>query len=640
MWLAEDIGLDIYSVLCNSFVEDLVGEWTFAGVAFPEFEPDHSAYFDLVLRRLVIRMYLKEEVSQAHVEYVKLLMKDIRRHASVFIDRVAEAVLALQPRIVGCSSTFQQHCASLALLRRIRTLAPEVITMLGGANCEGPMGRATHQSFPWVDYVVSGEADELFGDFCEKLLAQGRDLSLSQLPYGVFGPAHRGQQNGFSLALNGATPPAPRAIVHNLDQIPTPDFNDYFQFLEGSEIAPFVKPGLPVETARGCWWGQKHHCTFCGLNGHGMGYRSKSPERALAELDQLYDRYHLPRFQVVDNILDMRYLENLLPTLAARPEPYLLFYETKANLRREQLELLAASGVRAIQPGIENMDDTILKLLDKGNTTLMNVQLLKWAFEQGIYVIWNFLVNVPDETDEQYEAMMEWLPWIAHLQPPGGAGRIRYDRFSPYQQRPADYGLTIKPCRAYAYVYPVPEETLVDLACFFEDGLASDNPEVGESRRTVDRPGLSALQNWLGEWSRGWRISRLPGKIPLVLSMIDAGDHLALTDTRPCAVEQSFKLEGLAAQVYRACDQALTPKSLLQALQTRFDLVLSWEVVEPVVAELRARKILLDLNGRLLSLAVKEPCRPLLQEHPGGEVNLLKFAKFKINRSKKVWGLA
>jgi magnesium-protoporphyrin IX monomethyl ester (oxidative) cyclase len=640
LWLAEDIGLDVYSVICNSFVEDLVGEWTFSGAAFPGFEPDHSAYFDLVLQRLVARMYLKEQVSPAHVEYVKQLLWEIRKHAAVFIDRVARSILESQPRIVGCSSTFQQHCASLALLRHIRTLAPEVITMLGGANCEGPMGQATHHSFPWVDYVVSGEAEELFGDLCEKLLIQGREIPAAGLPYGVFGPAHRQSRNGFTLSLNGAKPPAPRAIVHNLDKTPIPDFNDYFRFLEASEIVPFVKPGLPVETARGCWWGQKHHCTFCGLNGHGMGYRSKSPQRALAEFDELYDRHGLPRFQVVDNILDMRYLESVLPTLAARPEPYLLFYETKANLKREQMELLADSGVRAIQPGIESMDDTLLKFLDKGNTTMMNVQLLKWALELGIYVIWNFLVNVPGETDEQYVAMMEWLPLIAHLQPPGGSGRIRYDRFSPYQQRPADYGLKIRACKSYSYVYPLPQETLSDLACFFEDELNGDDPAAGESRRTINRPGLLALQRWLSEWSRSWRTSRLPSKTPMVLSMRDAGDYLTITDTRPCAVEPELKLEGLAYQVYKACDQALTPKALLRTLETQFGLTCSWDEVEPVVAELRECKLTLELNGRILSLAVKEPCRPLLKEHPGGEVDLLKFAKFKVNRAKKVWGLA
>ena len=44
-----------------------------------------------------------------------------------------------------------------------------------------------------------------------------------------------------------------------------------------------VRPLMVMETARGCWWDAKHHCTFCGLNGEFMGFRSKSPLRALAE---------------------------------------------------------------------------------------------------------------------------------------------------------------------------------------------------------------------------------------------------------------------------------------------------------------------------------------------------------------------
>ena len=44
-----------------------------------------------------------------------------------FIDRLAlQDTLASGPSIVGCSSTFQQHCASLALLRRIKELDPSV----------------------------------------------------------------------------------------------------------------------------------------------------------------------------------------------------------------------------------------------------------------------------------------------------------------------------------------------------------------------------------------------------------------------------------------------------------------------------------------------------------------------------------
>ena len=45
---------------------------------------------------------------------------------------------------------------------------------------------------------------------------------------------------------------------------------------------------------------------------------------------------------MVDNILDMRYFETLIPELEARPRGPVIFYETKANLSRRQVGQLAA----------------------------------------------------------------------------------------------------------------------------------------------------------------------------------------------------------------------------------------------------------------------------------------------------------
>jgi magnesium-protoporphyrin IX monomethyl ester (oxidative) cyclase len=104
----------------------------------------------------------------------------------------------------------------------------------------------------------------------------GSGLDLTELPYGVIASADRDKELVAALA--------PRASVQDLDQIAIPDYNDYFQTLESCpKIAPYITRGMFVETSRGCWWGQKQHCTFCGLNGAGMTYRSKSPERVVRE---------------------------------------------------------------------------------------------------------------------------------------------------------------------------------------------------------------------------------------------------------------------------------------------------------------------------------------------------------------------
>src|SRR5690606_15426652 len=107
-----------------------------------------------------------------------------------------------------------------------------------------------------------------------------------------------------------------------------------------------------------------------------------------------------------------------------------LFFETKANLRREQVETLRRAGVTWFQPGIEAFDDSILALMDKGSTAPMNVQLLKYAREVGLHTTWLLLYGFPGEDDDRHAAVAEWLPALFHLQPPRCVGKVLFDRFS------------------------------------------------------------------------------------------------------------------------------------------------------------------------------------------------------------------
>ena len=73
---------------------------------------------------------------------------------------------------------------------------------------------------------------------------------------------------------------------------------------------------IPIETARGCWWGMKNHCTFCGLNRQGMEFRAKSPDRVLSMLGELSARYESRHFNAIDNILAPEYTTKLFGALA------------------------------------------------------------------------------------------------------------------------------------------------------------------------------------------------------------------------------------------------------------------------------------------------------------------------------------
>ncbi|HET9226842.1 MAG TPA: hypothetical protein VFR31_09255, partial [Thermoanaerobaculia bacterium] len=155
------------------FTSALLGEWLFRSALFDQPE-DPEPYIREVLLRYTDRWRKSADddptfsslVPEALVE--ELLR--IRAGVGEFVDACAESVLAHRPRIVGLTSVFQQHVAALALARRIKERAPEVAVVLGGANCEGPMGAATARCFDFVDAVVSGEADVVFPLLVERLL--------------------------------------------------------------------------------------------------------------------------------------------------------------------------------------------------------------------------------------------------------------------------------------------------------------------------------------------------------------------------------------------------------------------------------------------------------------------------------------
>ena len=77
-----------------------------------------------------------------------------------------------------------------------------------------------------------------------------------------------------------------------------PDYDDYYQLLaELGQTAQGLDRILLYEGSRGCWWGEKHHCTFCGLNAQSMKFRAKTPEQVLQEIALLSQRYDAVRFR-------------------------------------------------------------------------------------------------------------------------------------------------------------------------------------------------------------------------------------------------------------------------------------------------------------------------------------------------------
>ncbi len=434
--------------------------------------------------------------------------------------------------VIGLSATFEtQVPASLAIARRLRAIRPNVRIIMGGAACFDMQGAGLAASFPELDAVCHAEGEEVLVPLIQ---AMRGDRPLKSVP-----------------GIAGRDPWAPGEFIHtpapeplrDLDLLPMPVYDDFFEQFAASDwgrSAGLLRgPQIYFETSRGCWWGEKHLCSFCGINAK---YRKKSAQRVYEEITTLYHRYpQVESLQATDNILDLGFLKDPLPRLASlacqKERPLRMFFETKSNLRSDQVRVLAASGIASVQGGIESFSDAILARMDKGTTGLGQVQFIKNAYESGIAVLYNILVRNPGDRPEDYEEMLNLLPYIEHLPPPAGIVSCRLERFSPYHKTPERYGIRdVRPMPYYMELYPDPQVDLNRIAYVFEydHDMLHDETLWHVQRRFVERAFA---------WSRSWS--------PSTAYCYDHGDCIIIEDRRPGAIAGQSVLRGLAAQVFR-----------------------------------------------------------------------------------------
>ncbi len=557
LFFAEWVGSPAYELLLSRISPAMfAGDWLFSQWLYPD--RDHAVYLATLRHQL-------GDTGAADFETVM----GIRDQIGPFLEACLERFRIAAFDIVGFTSTFEQNLASLALARLIKTRYPQKTIVFGGGNCEGVMGLELHSRFPWVDYVCSGESDNTF-PVLVKQLGAGR------MPDGIAGVIHR---RGGTSSLAAAPD-----RVHDMDRLPDPDYDDYFSALRSSSLRPQITPSLLIESARGCWWGAKAHCTFCGLNGSTMAFRAKSATRVFGELERQKARYGIGRFLAVDNIMSHQYFRDLLPMLKERNPGVSLFYEIKSNLKRDQVELLRDAGVLALQPGIESLSSHVLKLMRKGVTAIQNVQLLRFCREYGIEIAWNLLYGFPGETMEDYTATSSVIAAITHLKPPGMTAPIRLDRFSPNYDEAESFGLAeIRPFSMYASVYPFPTESVANLAYFFEYKYAD-----GRDPKRYMQPVIEQVQEWKSHTGD-------------LIKRYSTDPELMLEDTRTPGAPRYYPFNGIQRQIYDFCDEIQSSSGIAEFAATRGAAPAS---VDPFLEQLVSERLMLREGSQYLSLAI------------------------------------
>ena len=568
---AHTIGVPLYEMICEK--RALFGEWIFSYLLFRD-NPKRVEY-----PRLFKPVF--EQVAKESGHPASFFEEMASRTAPQFLTWALTAIDWGQYKVVGFTSTFDQNVASLTMAKLIKDLYPDVTIVFGGANYDGEMGLEYFRAFPFIDHVVMGEGEEVFPLLVRYLLAG----KVGAIPSGVI------YREGTAIAF---TPN--HSLFSDFAKTGPPDYDDYYHLLaELGEAAQGLDRILLYEGSRGCWWGEKHHCTFCGLNAQSMKFRAKSPEQAAREMSYLSSRYDTARFRLVDNIIDLKYIENLFGRLAADHCDLDVFIETKSNLQKSQIRTLAAGGVKCMQPGLESLSVNQLQAMDKGVTPMQNIICLKWSAYYRIAVSWNILLGFPGETNADYRRQIDLIPSLFHLHPPEGAGKFWLQRFSPYYTKPHDYGVRITgPWAAYEYVYDARQIDVKKIAYDFEYELDNWNVEQQIYQELVD-----LVQEW----------QRLAGSNDRpFLYYSKAMDYITVYDGRNPKEPIRRRYDWPAAGIIEACNEAAKSKDQIRSLlANRPERGATTEgAIDETLGVLTAARILYEERGKYFTLAIPE----------------------------------
>jgi anaerobic magnesium-protoporphyrin IX monomethyl ester cyclase len=288
-----------------------------------------------------------------------------------------------------------------------------------------------------ADVVVMGEGEDTTRDLLST-------LSNNQPLSNVLGIAYREEA---VVTINPRRPLVTVDELNNLDRVPMPAYDLFdtkvYRMLRdtGSNKSEFV---MPMLSGRGCTF----KCNFCYRMD--TGYRARSMENILEEIDYLSREHGINYFVFTDDLLmiskprTIEFVEGILMYQERTGHKFRWNCNGRLNFcTPEILKMMKRSGCGYINFGIEAFDNEALKKMKKGLTTDMIVRGIQQTLDVGITPGLNFIWGNIGETRETLNKAIDFL--------------LKYDNHSELR--------TIKPVTPYPgsplYYYAI-EKGLLD----------------------------------------------------------------------------------------------------------------------------------------------------------------------------------
>jgi ribosomal peptide maturation radical SAM protein 1 len=535
---------------------DIEGERLYASLLYDRGAADLVSYWQTVSPRSRLGAMLESVKSRG--ETVENIVRVLRSRLDSHLDSIVRS-RSWDNVIVGMTTSFSQLFGNVLLARRIKSVAASAVVVLGGPTVSpAAIADSIVATYPWVDYVVRGEGELAFHSLVNYIAGAPN----GSLPKGV---------------VSQTTPSETLWQVADLDELPTPDYDAFFEGLPSRSVA------LPVEGSRGCWWDRttknpKSTCQFCNLNIQWDGYRQRSGAKVAQSIRELSDKYHSTNIAFLDNIVRVKGFDEFVESVGSLTSDIMFFHEARANLRPQQILRLFDAGLRVAQFGLEGLSSSFLHRINKGTTTIMNLEVMKTCAELGIRSSSNLIVDFPSSTKGEVDETVEVIDRYAFAYEPPTTVSFELGIDSAAMRYASDFGIeNVRNHDRY--------KSVVDHADFSR--LVTFQKSFDLAAEPVSwAPVISRVDSWRREYRRH------------LLWYRDGGTFIHVFREHPQG-SRVIELIDDEATVYRYCLQIRALGDICAILPVR-----SRDYVEGLLTGLVSNSIMFAEGKRYLSLAL------------------------------------
>lgn len=294
-----------------------------------------------------------------------------------------ESILNYRPDVVTCGPCTTEHVFDLKILRELKEINPDLITVIGGHHATVYTDVIEE---PHIDIMCIGEAEYSMLELMDSI-EQSKNYNNVE---GLWVKDRQGR-----IYKNPIRP-----LTENLDALPFPDrkiYYDKYKLLRSNPTKTFM-------ASRGC----PFQCSYCFNHYYQKLYKMKgkyvryrSPENVIAEIKEVMNNYNLKWVQFHDSTFNShyQYTSKFLNRYKNSNLPGFICNIRVENLDENLVKLMKESGCDKVTLGVECGDEDTRKNIFKRYMT--NAQILSACAlikKYNIRLFTSNMVGLPNET--------------------------------------------------------------------------------------------------------------------------------------------------------------------------------------------------------------------------------------------------